>query len=328
MKQPIPNNKRVRGTLLVLLWIWAICIFVVVDLFLNVEEFDRIRPKARVYRSMRFAAHDMVDEPYYDNDFGPSRAGYRISIARRADSAAPASAQAHYLADELARVPTLRLSELRAMATDADDPRLRIAALRAMASDRMRPAILNVALNEAETNKVRAEAALLIGRTGPDGLAVIEKLIRTEDLPRAVRAGAVRGLGELGSSRAARQLLEIAAGTSFLRLAADRGVAQVARPEALPLLVDAARSTHLRKATRIAACRALGRSRRAELTHSLAPLLADDTQPAELRAAVAHAMGLSGDSRALAVVSASTRDHSPQVAQAARLATTRLSHLR
>ena len=61
-------RRRVRKTLLVLLWAWAACIALVVDLFWNVEEFDRVRPRAGFYRDMRFAAHRMVGERYREND--------------------------------------------------------------------------------------------------------------------------------------------------------------------------------------------------------------------------------------------------------------------
>ena len=78
-KQPQPR-RRVRPVLLGLLWIWAVCIFLVLDLFLNVAEFDGIRPRAKIYRSMRFVAHRMVGEPYRENDLfalihagGPTR---------------------------------------------------------------------------------------------------------------------------------------------------------------------------------------------------------------------------------------------------------------
>jgi hypothetical protein len=57
-------GRRVRPFLLVLLWIWAVLIFGVVDLFRNVPEFDRVRPKSRLYEGMRKAAHRMVGEPY------------------------------------------------------------------------------------------------------------------------------------------------------------------------------------------------------------------------------------------------------------------------
>ena len=47
------GKSRLRWTTLVLLWVWAITIFTVVDLFLNVSEFDAIRPRANLYRGMR-----------------------------------------------------------------------------------------------------------------------------------------------------------------------------------------------------------------------------------------------------------------------------------
>lgn len=59
-----PPRRRIRPVLLVLLWVWAILVFVVVDLFRNVPAFDRIRPEARLYEGMRKAAHRMVGEPY------------------------------------------------------------------------------------------------------------------------------------------------------------------------------------------------------------------------------------------------------------------------
>jgi len=56
-------RRRIRPLLLALLWIWAACIFVVIDLFLDVPEFDRMRPRSALYRGMRDAAHEMVGEP-------------------------------------------------------------------------------------------------------------------------------------------------------------------------------------------------------------------------------------------------------------------------
>jgi antitoxin component YwqK of YwqJK toxin-antitoxin module len=55
--------RRVRPTLLVLLWVWVACVALAVDLFLNVPAFDRIRPRARLYGEMRRAGHEMVGEP-------------------------------------------------------------------------------------------------------------------------------------------------------------------------------------------------------------------------------------------------------------------------
>ncbi len=56
-------QSRIRPVLLVLLWIWAILVFVVVDLLLDVEAFDRIRPESDFYRSLRAAGHDMSGTP-------------------------------------------------------------------------------------------------------------------------------------------------------------------------------------------------------------------------------------------------------------------------
>lgn len=58
------TSRRVRPLLLVLLWIWAACVFLVLDLFLNVEALDDVRPRSTLYRGMRKVAHEAVGEPY------------------------------------------------------------------------------------------------------------------------------------------------------------------------------------------------------------------------------------------------------------------------
>lgn len=65
-----PPRRRIRPLLLVLLWVWAVLVFVVIDLFRNVPAFDRIRPESKLYEGMRKAAHEIVGEPYR----GPLRA--------------------------------------------------------------------------------------------------------------------------------------------------------------------------------------------------------------------------------------------------------------
>jgi hypothetical protein len=60
------KRRRIRPVLLVLLWAWAIVVFLIVDLFWNVSEFDGVRPRAALYQGMRKAAHDMVGEPLVD----------------------------------------------------------------------------------------------------------------------------------------------------------------------------------------------------------------------------------------------------------------------
>ncbi|MGQ0614420.1 MAG: hypothetical protein ACT4PV_11850 [Planctomycetaceae bacterium] len=61
-------RRRVGARLLVLLWIWAGCIALVLDLFLNVEKFDGVRPRAALYRGMREVAHKMVGEPILERE--------------------------------------------------------------------------------------------------------------------------------------------------------------------------------------------------------------------------------------------------------------------
>ncbi len=60
-----------RPLLLLFLWVWALCIFVTLDLFLNVSEFDAIRPKSESYRALRQRGHGLVGEPYLDGSPEP-----------------------------------------------------------------------------------------------------------------------------------------------------------------------------------------------------------------------------------------------------------------
>jgi antitoxin component YwqK of YwqJK toxin-antitoxin module len=62
----VPAKGGIRWTLVVLLWAWAVVIFVVIDLFLDVEEFDGIRPRVSTYRGMRRAGHELVGTAYRD----------------------------------------------------------------------------------------------------------------------------------------------------------------------------------------------------------------------------------------------------------------------
>ena len=79
-KAPVPDQaekrprKRIRPLTLVLLWVWAICMFLVIDLFFNVNTLDPIRPRSSIYRGTRVAAHRMVGEPIeepWDASAGP-----------------------------------------------------------------------------------------------------------------------------------------------------------------------------------------------------------------------------------------------------------------
>jgi hypothetical protein len=77
-------RKRVRVTLLVLLWIWAGSVFLVLDLFLNVPEFDAVRPRAGFYWAMRKTAHDMVGESMCDPSPWDARVGISHEVVEDA----------------------------------------------------------------------------------------------------------------------------------------------------------------------------------------------------------------------------------------------------
>ncbi len=317
-------KPRVRGTLLVLVCLWAVCNFMVVDLFLNVPEFDGIRPRAQLYRAMRYAGHEMVGEPYYDDDFGGAGGAVRLVAVKHE--------AARRLADELAAVRTMKdPAALRFRAQDAADPRVRIVALRALAQrfgPEAQDTLLAVVRDEQEILKVRKQAARFLGRTGPTVEGDLERLLDS-DLPLQVRAGAVLGLGELGSAFAAERLLALAGDeTSPFRTVALEAIARISTAEAAPLLRQAALASERRPDTRRAACRALWRVKDPATVQTLCTVLADASTPPEVRAMAADSLGRLGRPDALEIVAAATRDADPQVARKARLAQTRLAHVR
>ena len=139
-KQPQPR-RRVRPVLLGLLWIWAVCIFLVLDLFLNVSEFDGIRPRAKIYRSMRFVAHRMVGEPYRENDLfalmhadGPTRPQARSPVpvlpGLEPTSALRIRVVGGLPPDAESEAGQRLLARLRVVASHSEDPNKRAAAVR------------------------------------------------------------------------------------------------------------------------------------------------------------------------------------------------------
>ena len=69
--------RRIRPMLLVLLWVWAGCVFLTLDLFLNVREFDAIRPRASLYRGMRSVGHELVGERNHERGLLDDNGGMR-----------------------------------------------------------------------------------------------------------------------------------------------------------------------------------------------------------------------------------------------------------
>jgi len=306
------------------------CAFLAIDRFANDDENGGARPEAGARGALRAAALEPVGEATLA--VGGRRrvvaevpaAQWRVRFDRQAQPATAAE-----LAAELAAVRELgSMPKLRAVAAGSNDARVRIAAARRMAErfgPRARGTLAEIARCADETDKVRKQAARLIGRTGPDAETELQALLES-DSPVAVRAGAVLGLGELRTASGARAVLHHAAGAdSGLRTAANRALARISGPEAAPVLMEAAVDAGYPAAARAAACRGLSWSRDAGTAAALARVLSDGGNPPAVRAAAADALGRLGRPEALAAVRAAAADESPAVARQARIAASRLS---
>ena len=117
---------------------------------------------------------------------------------------------------------------LHEQGTAVGDPRVRISALWAMirqfGSD-ARETLQSVIKNKREIDKVRRWAARLVGRTGPGSLEILIPLLEPT-VDRAVREGAVLGLGEVGDKDAVDLLYRVSSDSPDLR---DRAVTALAR---------------------------------------------------------------------------------------------------
>lgn len=137
-----PKARRVRWPLLALLWVWAGSMALVLDLFLNVPELDRVRPRARAYRAARYTAHELVGEPYAEDDefarAGAWRPPVRVRAAGNA-AARPEGSRPHRVAlvggriDASTPLGARILSGLARMAESDADPARRAAAAESLA---------------------------------------------------------------------------------------------------------------------------------------------------------------------------------------------------
>ena len=301
-----PNKHRVRKTLCVLMWAWALLTFVILDLFRNVPAFDSVRPRSPTYRAMRYAAHEMIGEPYFDRDF--------VEWARK-----PRADAARGLRIALSGVEHEdSLVALQRLARESNDSRVRIRALRRLATEhggRARRAVLSIAWDEDETEKVRAQAARYLGRTGEGALADLDHL--ADRAPPRVREGALWGYAELGSPAAVRALVERDATVALAR---------VVKPEAVPALAEALQSD-TDDETRAACCRALGNTKSPDAAEPLTRLLSDRSVRPYVRAAAADALGRLGHREALEAITTACNDPWPAVVKEARRAKQRLDHI-
>jgi hypothetical protein len=200
-RAPGAPRKRVRWTLLILLWAWVIVVVMTLDLFFNVSGFDSVRPRSETYRAARYAAHKMVGEEYVDGDFPNPQVNALPPLPPSAlGNRSPAAVR---LASELAAVRELEearaIDDLREVATSAGDPRVRIAAMRGLANQagaEARDLLRDCVLDASELDGVRAKAAMFIGRTGEDSMGLLEEILHSQ-LSDEIRAGAVLAAGDL-----------------------------------------------------------------------------------------------------------------------------------
>ena len=194
------KTRRVRPLLLVLLWIWVVAVAVVVDMFWNVDEFDGIRPRARLYRGMRTAGHKMVGVPVEEEHHAVLRWRGRLLLEAKTPD------------DVRAIVTFCRQAghsdapALRKVALTAEDPLAVGNAMRALGRLRRvaRDAEL-VALLGDERSRVRHETVLALGASGdPSAVGALEPLLGDKDAP--TRLLAIRALGEIGGAEATRLL--------------------------------------------------------------------------------------------------------------------------
>lgn len=203
MKAASTRARRIRPLLLVLLWVWAGCIALVLDLFFNITEFDGIRPRADLYRGMRTAAHNLVGEPILDHETGRMRRG---AIIIEPDCMADVRAMAMFCDDA---GPGDR-DALRTVALEAENPIPVSHALRALG--RMKALVEDDALLKLLHDgrpRVRHELVLALGDGGPEAVPVLEPLLTHKD--RKTRLLAIQALGKAGGPRAKRIVEAIAA---------------------------------------------------------------------------------------------------------------------
>jgi hypothetical protein len=164
-------GRRVRPLLLVLLWIWVGCIALVLDLFLNVGEFDAVRPRAPLYRAMREVAHEMVGERILDRDAGAvvPRPAREDAAAREDRVLRGVSGSRHPGGKPDAGTPQGRklMDDLVAAARGEEDTERREAALRSLAGmfgTQASAELSGIADDPAQPAEVREVAANLARR--------------------------------------------------------------------------------------------------------------------------------------------------------------------
>jgi HEAT repeat protein len=190
------SPRRVRPLLLILLWVWALCVAIVLDMFWNVEEFDRVRPRSTLYRGMRVAGHKLVGVTVIEEAY--HHAARRVRLLTGAARSEDVEAKlALCRSAELPDVPALR-----ELALTATEPLVAASAVGALGrlGEVAHDAEL-VALLSDQRPRVRQETIVALGKSRQPACVVsLEPLL--SDTDPAVRLLAVRAIGEVGGPRA------------------------------------------------------------------------------------------------------------------------------
>jgi HEAT repeat protein len=252
--------------------------------------------------------------------------------AARPDDVPAPSSEAEALAAALAGVrEATSFAALEAHVLSPADVRVRAAALRSLAlrfGRTARDVLLRVALDPREPERLRAEAARYVGRTGEDAFPTLDGLARS-DLPLVVRLGALRGHAELGGEAATRGLVGwLASGDDRERDAALDAVEATTSAASVPTLVALAEDERRPTDARVAAARALAKTADDRAVATLEALLSSSHAPPILRAVSVEGLGRLGRPASLPAVAAACADPAPSVAARARVARSRLEHVR
>jgi hypothetical protein len=140
----------------------------VLDLFLNVPEFDRVRPRAQFYRAARYVAHEMVGEPISEEELGIHAVLPEARVTTPAPHAVRTGSRHPGGRPDLRTPQGLRLFEgLCRAARGAADVAKRAGAMRSLAAvfgTEAWPALLEIASDPNETTEVRDLAKNLAER--------------------------------------------------------------------------------------------------------------------------------------------------------------------
>jgi HEAT repeat protein len=217
---------------------------------------------------------------------------------------------------------------LSAWARTAPDARVRIASLRRLvelAGSETRDLLLSVVDDAAEKQKVRAEAARLLGSTGEDALSLVRGILASER-PERVRAGAAAGLVSFGpTAGAAVEIARVLSGPSRrLHTAVVRSLAEAGTDGADRFACDLVVGTAISPEQRARIVASLGARRVPRAGAPLARIVAAEGEPVALRRAAAVALAGLGRPEALPALEAALATAPPDLRPDLSLAAQRI----